>query len=340
MQRWVGAVALCVGIGLLTRTSWREYQELLVFNVRRALLMSWNGRARAPGIKDALVDVVQLAPWCIRILGQNPGCYTLQGTNTYLIGTGPSRILIDTGEGKPGYNALLMGVLQAHNVRSISDILVTHGHCDHIGGIAELQRAFPEVRVWKRRSAGTRCPSHISDGLAARLQYRDVEDGQKFATEGAVVRAVATPGHTDDHLAYFAEGCGVLFSGDCILGSGSSCVFQDLGQYMNSLRTLRALEPTAVYPGHGDIITEPVKGIDQYLDHRLQREREVLQQLEAAGPRTVPQLVELIYRDTIPSLLKRAAQNSVRLHLQKLAEEQRVACTPQGMWREDLWAMQ
>ncbi|KAL2151586.1 hypothetical protein VTH82DRAFT_6684 [Thermothelomyces myriococcoides] len=299
-----------------------------------------------------LPETERLAPACIRILGGNPGKFTLQGTNTYLLGAGPSRILIDTGEGKPSWLAALRRVLSEEGA-SVACALVTHRHHDHTGGIADLLRAWPGTPVHKHRPE----PEPGATGLL------DIADGQQFSAEGVTLTAVHTPGHTEDHMVFFWEEENALFTGDNVLGHGTS-VFEDLGLYVASLERMRTLfstqakaegkEPVA-YPGHGAVVRDGPGKIEEYIRHRAQREMQVLQALcgddgdrnggsvkgrgeggKENGHRdgwTVTELVRNIYRD-VPESLHPAAAGGVVQVLQKLQREGKVVAVGNGeRWR-------
>lgn len=263
---------------------------------------------------NELPPVTQLSSNCIRVLGLNPGAMTLHGTNTYIIGTGGSRILIDTGQGMTKYMNLLQQVLKTHEIAEISDVLITHQHGDHIGGVKQIKQLFPNVRVWK----------HMSEDMSG---YREMVEGDTFRTQGATLRVVATPGHTDDHVCfYMSQGHeSVLFSGDCVLGSNSSTVFTDLAAYLKSLKKLLALnQKFTIYPGHGQIVADGVSKIKDYIAHRKKREDAILRALDQVEWATIPELVELVYRNSIPFHLKYSARRSIASHISKLEQEKLV----------------
>ncbi|KAK1919828.1 hypothetical protein P3342_002121 [Pyrenophora teres f. teres] len=157
------------------------------------------------GLKP-IPDVEQVTPRVMRVRGQNPGKFTMQGTNTFLVGTGASRILIDTSGGEPEYAKLLASTLEFLNI-SIKYVLLTHWHGDHTGG------NIPEVG------------------------HRDISDGQLFHVEGATLVAVHTPGHAEDHMCFVLKEENSMFTGDNILGTGTSAV-EDLGIFMSSLQKM------------------------------------------------------------------------------------------------------
>ncbi|HZC45623.1 MAG TPA: MBL fold metallo-hydrolase, partial [Candidatus Acidoferrum sp.] len=145
-------------------------------------------------------------------------------------------------------------------------------------------------------------------------------------TEGATLRAVFTPGHAPDHLCYYLEEERALFTGDVVLGAGTTVIPDDsgdLGEYMDSLRRLLALDPETIYPAHGPVIRDPKGKIREYIAHRELRERQVLEALDGAGWLEAMAIVKKIYID-VPEYLHPAAASSVRSHLKKLVREGRV----------------
>ncbi|KAL5493222.1 hypothetical protein EMCRGX_G014369 [Ephydatia muelleri] len=267
-------------------------------------------------VLEVLPKVEQLSARVIRVLGLNPGPYTLQGTNTYIVGTGEKRVLIDTGEAnRPDYIQLLRETLsQAH--ASLNHVIITHRHLDHIGGVDGVRKMNPGLKIYKHSSSRD---DDKSDDLFAHLN-----DGTKVEVEGATLQVIHTPGHTDDHVALLLEEEGAVFTGDCILGQGSA-VFEDLGSYMHSLSRLKSLAPRVLYPGHGPAIRDSMHKIDQYIAHRLERECQVVSALDQSQGKlvTAMDLVKIIYKD-LDSMLWKGAENNVLQILNKLANEGRI----------------
>ncbi|EEQ85090.1 hypothetical protein RJZ56_002500 [Blastomyces dermatitidis] len=213
-----------------------------------------------------LPEVERLSASVIRLLAGNPGKYTLQGTNTYLVGRGARRLLIDTGEGRPSWSAALKALLAAEKA-TVEKALLTHWHRDHVGGVGDLLKMCPGVQVYKH------------DGDEGQFA---IEDGQVFEVQGATLRAVHTPGHTEDHMAFVLEEENALFTGDNVLGHGTA-VFEDLVVYISTLERMRKLGAGRGYPGHGAVIEDCGAKITEYIDHRRQREEEVFQVLKFGG---------------------------------------------------------
>lgn len=238
----------------------------------------------------------------VRVLAPNPSVYTLEGTNTWIVGEEPS-VVIDPGPDDPAH---LDEVARAAG--RVAAVLVTHDHEDHAPGAPP----FAE-RV--------RAPLH-----AFRLKGAEhLRDGQRFAASGgAEVVAEYTPGHSSDHVAFFVPSERALFTGDAVVGRGTSFIDPpdgDLVQYLRSLRRMQELHPRIIYPGHGPIVLDARAKLDEYVSHREERERQVLELL-GPGPRTISDVVATIYVDYPPDVLA-LAERSVLAHLLKLESEGR-----------------
>ncbi|CAG8501047.1 11048_t:CDS:2, partial [Cetraspora pellucida] len=270
--------------------------------------------------RQTIPSFTKLSERVVRVLGENPGKFTLQGTNTYLIGTGSRKILIDTGEGKPKYIHTLsesLGKLGESVI--ITDILITHWHIDHVGGIDSLlqylkENNHPTPTIHKRLNPATDKPQHV---------YKPIEENQIYQTDGASLRAIFTPGHSVDHVSFYLEEENALFTGDAVLGQGAT-VFENLEEYMTSLQKMKMLIPDRLYPGHGPMVEDGMTKLDEYINHRLQRDQEILGVLKQSNkPLTTMEIVESIY-NAYPRELWRAAEASVNLHLYKLENESKV----------------
>jgi endoribonuclease LACTB2 len=275
-----------------------------------------------------LPEVERLSPACIRILGGNPGKFTLQGTNTYLVGTGPRRLLIDTGEGRPSWLAALKRVLREEKA-TIQTALLTHRHHDHIQGVPQLLELVPDATVYK------------CDPPTGQL---GIMDGQVFQVDGATLTAVHTPGHTSDHMVFVFGEEDALFTGDNTLGHGTA-VFEHLGIYLQSLAKMEGLVSGRAYPGHGPVLPDARAKISEYISHRHQRELQVIETLGSAhGASSTPGdaggnsawtpmgLVKVIYRD-VPESLHLPASYGVIQILKKLQEEDKVILEKGDKWR-------
>jgi endoribonuclease LACTB2 len=259
----------------------------------------------------------RLTPLVTTISGMNPGKMTLDGTNTYLVGSGTKRILIDTGEGHPDYVPLLRKATADAGVE-ISCVLLTHIHGDHVGGAKDVRSLFPACTLHKFPS------QHDKDAtVLAGLEVLPLRGAETFAVDGATVRAVHTPGHCEDHVCFFLEEERGLFSGDTILGTGTT-VFACYNDYMQTLRMLKdTVRPLVIYPSHGPMVADADAKIDEYIRHRQAREEQILQTVAATGGVTVLGVVKAVYKGLAEELVPAAAIN-VSHHLRKLSQEARV----------------
>lgn len=269
-------------------------------------------------VTDSMIglDMPDIAVWSERVtvvLGQNPGPFTGPGTNTYLIGTGRRPLLLDTGQGLPQYLPLLeRGLFETRGGEGLQGIVLTHGHADHIGGVAGIRQRFGgDLPVAKK-------PWDKLDGA---LAPDAVDEGAVLETDGATLQALWTPGHAWDHLCWYMPEERALFTGDVVLGAGTTVIPPDgdLADYLASLRRLLELDVAVIYPAHGPAIHTPREKIESYLAHRALRDQQILAALRA-GDDSVAAMVRRIYSD-VPEFLHAAAAMSVNAHLRKLEHE-------------------
>ncbi|VDN04576.1 unnamed protein product [Thelazia callipaeda] len=252
-------------------------------------------------------SISQLSTKVVRILGHNPGPFTLQGTNTYLVGSSNERILIDCGES--GVQSYVDDLIKALGDATITSIICTHWHQDHVGGILDIFKHVTNGPVPVYKFERTDYP------VTKEIIYNYITPGHVIKSPGVTLRCIATPGHTSDHMSIYFEEEKSLFSGDCILGEGTS-IFEDLHDYMHSLKILSNLNIIRIYPGHGKVIEKGLEKISEYINHREKREDEILETLKRLS-------IASCVRD-IPWSVKLGAVNNVRKHLIKLEKENRI----------------
>jgi glyoxylase-like metal-dependent hydrolase (beta-lactamase superfamily II) len=260
----------------------------------------------------SMPDIDRWSERVIDVLGQNPGPFTGPGTNTYIVGTGERRLLLDAGQGVDEHVDLLAKALdELASGATIETVALTHAHPDHMGGLEKVVERFRPDAVKKK-------PWPEWDRGAS---FETIDDEAELRVEGATLRAIHTPGHARDHLCYYLVEEKAVFTGDVVLGAGTTVIPRDgdLGDYLTSLRRLLELDLEVLYPAHGPAIRDPYGKINEYLAHRALREEQILEGL-AAGLRAVSNLVRRIYVD-IPEWLYAAAGVSVEAHLRKLEKE-------------------
>jgi glyoxylase-like metal-dependent hydrolase (beta-lactamase superfamily II) len=244
---------------------------------------------------------MQVTPQAAVLLQNNPGPMTLDGTNTWLLGSGSSTVVVDPGQTDDAHLAALLSV-----ARDIELIVVTHRHFDH----GEAAPALHEA---------TGAPVVAMDPALC-LGGEPLSDGAVLAGAGVELQVVATPGHTSDSVCLVLDS-GPVLTGDTILGRGTTVVAHPdgvLGPYLDSLSRLRALGDRLVLPGHGPSLPSLGEVAAQYLAHRAERldqVREVLQVLGADA--SAREIVERVYADVDESVWW-AAELSVRAQLDYL----------------------
>jgi glyoxylase-like metal-dependent hydrolase (beta-lactamase superfamily II) len=248
------------------------------------------------------------------VLAPNPGVMTGPGTNTYVVGTGPT-FVIDPAVDDAEYVKEVLRV-----AGDVDQILITHRHEDHVGGAQALARMTgARVRAFGAERAGE-------------AEVVPLDDGETLRVGGATLTAMHTPGHASDHLSYYFEGAASLFSGDNILGEGTSVIAPPDGNmrnFMASLERVSQLHLDRIFPGHFRPLDGGRQIIDELLAHRRAREAAIVASITTGGL-TVEEIVERVYEDT-PSHLHPIALFSVLAHLEKL-EEEGAARNQNGRW--------
>ncbi len=246
------------------------------------------------------------------ITAPNPGAFTLSGTRTYLLG---DSAVIDPG---PAINSHIKAIREA--MPKLHTILITHRHGDHAPGAVPLKRATA-ARIVAPRSV-----------LDDTLVDQRVAGGDTIDIEGEALQVIATPGHTSEHVC-FLTAAGDLFTGDTILGEGTTAIFPPDGSmrdYIASLRLLLTHNPKRIFPAHGPTRDDATALIERYIAHRLEREQQVLDCLEA-GVTSTRSMRKRIY-PKLNFFLRRAAEIQLTAHLAKLVEDGRVVAKGWGKW--------
>lgn len=246
---------------------------------------------------------VRLSPLVHVVLAPNPGVMTGPGTNTYVVGSGPT-VVIDPAVDDAEYVAAVLAA-----AGEVSEILVTHRHSDHTGGIrAVAEVTGAPVRAWDDADAGGE-------------RVRPLTEGESISAGAAELTTMHAPGHASDHAVFFMEGAASLFAGDNVLGEGTAVIAPpdgNMSDYMTSLERLSRLNVDRIYPGHFRPLDGGNAVIDHLISHRRAREQSILATL-GAEPLSVEEIVSRVYQDTPPHLHP-VARYSVFAHLEALEE--------------------
>jgi len=265
-----------------------------------------------------------VSPLVRRVIAPNPGPFTFTGTGVYIVGCGEVAVL-DPGPALADHEAALDAALEGERV---SHVLVTHHHLDH-SPLARTLAKKHGAQVHGMSPAGAppaggevRMEAGDDDGFRPDVEVRD---GDVFTGPGWTLTALHTPGHTSNHVCYALKEENTLFSGDHVMGWSTSVVSPpdgSMGDYIAQLKRMRALNFDTIRPTHGTAIEAPSPFLDAYIEHRLQRERQILAEL-AAGRTRIKQMVAHMYAD-VDTRLHPAAAHSVLAHMIHLVEQGRV----------------
>jgi glyoxylase-like metal-dependent hydrolase (beta-lactamase superfamily II) len=253
----------------------------------------------------------ELEPGIARVLAHNPSAFTYFGTQTYLIGRGELAV-IDPGPDLPEHVEALK---QSIGGRPVVAVMCTHTHRDHSPAARPLaERTGAPIIGCAALALETVGPRADASFDGDYEPDRVLGDGESIAIDGESVTAVATPGHTSNHLCFAYRGA--LFSGDHVMGWSTTVVVPpdgDMAEYMQSLDKLRQREDRIYYPAHGPAVTNPQQYVRHLVGHRMQRERQILGLL-GERPRAIPDIVASAYPGLDPRLTV-AAGGSVFAHL-------------------------
>lgn len=242
-----------------------------------------------------------------RVLAPNPGPYTGPGTNTWLVDAGPVVVVIDPG---PDDDSHLAAIDRKLAGATVGVVLVTHSHPDHLP-LAERLAAPHKASI---------------------RRYPGLGDGDVVRAGKLNVTALHTPGHSADHLCFWIAEDLALFTGDLVLGKGSSMVTYPEGnvaEYLRSLERIAGLKPRILFPGHWDPVTDAAGKLEEYRAHRLEREAQVLSEVRRSGG-TARELTRRVYGSEVGDELLVAAEMTTRAHLKKLIDEGLVRASTGG----------
>jgi glyoxylase-like metal-dependent hydrolase (beta-lactamase superfamily II) len=272
----------------------------------------------------------QISPLIRRVLARNPSAFTFKGTGVYIVGN-RNVAVVDPGPDLPEHIEALKRALKG---LTVTHILVTHTHIDH----------SPAAR-WLKQFTGAKTYGHGPHGSGKANEGVKVEeggdmdftpdvavrDGDVIRGDGWTIECVFTPGHTSNHMCYALKEEQALFTGDHVMGWSTTVVTPpdgDMRAYMASLRKLLARDDRILYPTHGAPVTDPKPFIQAYIDHRLEREAQILTCIRD-GLSTIPEMVARMYAD-VDKRLHPAASRSVLAHLIELSAEGRVRVEGSG----------
>jgi len=268
----------------------------------------------------------QVTPLIRRVVANNPGPFTFLGTGTYIIGAGDSVAVIDPG---PDMDEHLQAIMAATQGERITHIFITHNHLDH-SPLAKPLQALTGATTYGCPMTG---PS--GEDSDVRMEAGDdrgfvadvgVCDGGTFQGDGWTIEAIATPGHTSNHICYALHEENTLFSGDHIMGWSTTVISPpdgDMGDYFASLDRIKARNFATLWPTHGPAITEPGPFVQAYIDHRRNREAQILTAI-SQGLTRIKAMVPVLYKDVDPRLHP-AAAHSVLAHTLHLVREGRLS---------------
>ena len=292
-------------------------------------------------------ETVVVSPLLRRIVCRNPSKYTFHGTGTYIVGRG-SVAVVDPGPDPAHDDAAAAhadALLGAVADETVDAVLVTHTHGDHSPAAAHVAAATgapvlgfgPHPRT--ATSEGDDDPAEDDDDTSPSAHPADVDfrpdrrlaHGDVVTGPGWTIEALHTPGHISNHLCFALREESAVLSGDHVMGWSTTIIPPpdgDVGAYLRSLRLLLDRDDRVLYPTHGGAVTDPATFVRALVDHRVEREHQIVGQL-ALGPRTVAEIVAVLYAD-VREELHRPAARSVLAHLLKLLHDERARTVDDG----------
>jgi glyoxylase-like metal-dependent hydrolase (beta-lactamase superfamily II) len=279
--------------------------------------------SKIPFVRDmdfTYEEARQVSPLIRRLVANNPGPFTFKGTGVYIVGKGEVAI-IDPG---PDNQEHVDALLRAVEGETVTHILVTHRHMDH------SPAAHPLAKLTGAKVYSSTIPPKPSECDELRLEAGDdqlfqpdidVKDGDRFSGAGWTIEAVFTPGHTTNHMAYALLEENALFPGDHIMGWSTTVIGPpdgDMTDYLKSLEKVRDRHYDTLWPTHGPPVRDASTFVQAFIDHRLDREAQILEQMRA-GKTRIKDMVSVIYAD-VDKRLHPAACHSVLAHMIRLVQ--------------------
>ena len=265
-------------------------------------------------------EVSQIAPGIRRVIAENPSPFTLYGTGTYILGRGEVAV-IDPG---PADGAHIAKLLEALEGEVISHILITHTHMDHSPGCRLLQ-AHTDAKSY---AYGPHGAGKLEQGVPVEeggdMAFEPdelVRDGDVLTGADWSVECVYTPGHTSNHMCYQLQESKALFTGDHVMGWSTSIISPpdgDMGAYMTSLDRLLERDDAVYWPTHGPCIDDPKPHVRAFVEHRLARERQIIECVRK-GVRRIADMVPIMYAE-LPEFMYPAAARSVLASIERLVD--------------------
>ncbi|HCX66234.1 MBL fold metallo-hydrolase [Parvibaculum sp.] len=284
-------------------------------------------------------DCDQVSPLIRRVVANNPSAFTYKGTGTYIIGKGEVAV-VDPG---PLLNEHVGALMRALEGETVTHILITHTHSDHSPAAAPLKALTgAETYAYGPHGSGQlNTPDDVQveeDGDTAFVPDFEIRHGDVIEGNGWTVECVYTPGHTSNHMCFALQEEKALFSGDHVMGWSTSIVSPPDGnmeQYMASLRLLLERDDEVYWPTHGPAITDPKPIVRSFIEHREDRERQIMEQL-AAGHTRIQDMVPIMYA-AVDKRLYPAAARSVFAHMEHLVATGAVVTKGKPTLGGDYW---